>query len=131
MAASRHRLREIAHAAVRGKRTRMPRASSVAEVVGAMAATMRAARHLDARRGGAAGDEQQRVPAAPICLSAGQSCQRCSMQQIASAWKPCRPQLDDHAVGMRLRLGDDPGVGNVTTPSADVSRRANRRTRAP
>ena len=48
----------------------MPRASSVAEVVGAIAATSDALRHVDARRRGTAGHEQQRGARRRRCAAA-------------------------------------------------------------
>ena len=99
----------------------MPRASSVAEVVGAIAATSDALRYFDARCRRAARDEQQRRaggadapqlgPVAPLVLDAGN-------RERAQALPT---QLDHQAVGVRLRLGDDPGVRQCDDSVMDVS----------
>jgi len=81
----------------------------------------RAGRYFDARRGRAAGDEQQRRaaraylpelgPVAPLVLDAARG----------QCLEALPAQLDDHAVGMRLRLGDDPGVLQCNDSVTDVS----------
>ena len=95
----------------------MPRASSVAEVVGAIAATMMpcgtsmraaAARLVtNSTRGAGGADAPQLGPVAPLMLDAGN-------RERAEALPT---QLNDQAVGVRLRLGDDPGVRPTRTPS--------------
>ena len=50
-------------------------------------------------------------PVAPLMLDAGHR------ERV----EPLPPQLDDHAVGMRLRLGDDPGERQCDDSVTDVS----------
>ncbi len=91
--------------------TRMPRACERCRCRRRDCGNHDALRHVDARRGGTAGHEQQRSasgadapqfrPVAPLVLDAG----------YGERAEPLPTQLYDQAVGVRLRLRDDPGVG--------------------
>src|ERR1044071_7655939 len=95
----------------------MPRASSVAAVVGARAATsvpfgtsMRAAAARLVTNSSAA-------LRAPICRSSGQSCHWCSMQGSASAAKPCRRSWMTTLSACGCDLVMSQVKDKVTTPS--------------
>ena len=103
--------------------TRMPRASSVADVAARAPppdVLVEGGWDIHARRRGPAGYEQhggplsahapQLRPVAPLVFDAR------NRERIEAL----PPQLDDHAVGMWLGLGDDPGVGHCDS-AADVS----------